>query len=572
MDPDSIEQLMQTEHEQRPVQKLLRLAAWLRQATCIFAQIDNESLIGMIKFATLSWHRPDYVIIRQGEIGDCFYVIVRGSVSVYARPSKRKTRREVVAGDLTYARGIQDRMRFGNELAQLNSGRCFGELSVLKKDGERNASIITDEQTVLICFKRKIFLQFVHEKFANELLRKSGFVQTSPLFKKWPSAYKNLLTECLQIRNVDFGETIIEQGDEVNSLYFVLKGQAKLCVNTEKHLKQYKDTMPKQFSKILCQYYEDDTDEDDDIYKFPVLLKRRRKEKEGFFATEMRARPNLDICVLIGENGLIGDLEAVYDLPTYSASYYCLEAITLYELDLSSFIRLIVKKNPDTFETMRRIAEAKLRFRNSSIKGGIPLYAALLQSDLQRKTEKLGLPKLFPRLLVLKQKKDEKKTQAIQQDKNDDRSKLNSRLQKVRMSINPATGEVIVKTTDDSRNSAMAWEENRRRHSIIQREGTRGKILPLLKQMLPNVQEGEESQGSASSKASPIDDNTKSGSDDVRKFVKLQNAAMAAQNFKKGLRKKDSNKEDQAPLEQYKDLKKKMQSLSRTTQRVSWTG
>ena len=149
-------------------------------------------------------------------------------------------------------------------------------------------------------------MQFVHEKFANELLRKSGFVQTSPLFKKWPSAYKNLLTECLQIRNVDFGETIIEQGDEVTSLYFVLKGQAKLCVNTEKHLKQYKDTMPKQFSKILCQHYEDNTDEDDDIYKFPVLLKRRRKEKEGFFATEMRARPNLDLCVLIGENGLIG--------------------------------------------------------------------------------------------------------------------------------------------------------------------------------------------------------------------------------------------------------------------------
>lgn len=186
------------------------------------------------------------------------------------------------------------------------SGRCFGELSVLKKDGERNASIVTDEQTLLICFKREIFLKFVHEKFANELLRKSGFVQTCPLFKKWPSAYKNLLTECLQIRQVEYGETIVEQGMEATSLFFVIKGQAKLSVNTEMHLRQYRGCVSKQFYKRLLSYYDDDIDEDDDIYKFPVLLRRRRKEKEGFFATEMRCRHDIDLCVIISENGLIG--------------------------------------------------------------------------------------------------------------------------------------------------------------------------------------------------------------------------------------------------------------------------
>ena len=131
-------------------------------------------------------------------------------------------------------------------------------------------------------------------------------MQACPLFKKWPSAYKNLLTECLQIRNVEYGESIVVQGSDVTSLFFVIKGQAKLCVNTDMHLRQYRGCLSKNFYERLSSYYDDDIDEDDDIYKFPVLLRRRRKEKEGFFATEMRQRPGIDLCVVVSENGLIG--------------------------------------------------------------------------------------------------------------------------------------------------------------------------------------------------------------------------------------------------------------------------
>ncbi len=186
------------------------------------------------------------------------------------------------------------------------SGRCFGELSVLSDHGERNATIITDEPTVLICFEREIFLRFVHEKFANELLRKSGFVQTNSLFKKWPIAYKNLLTECLQIRSVEFGETIVEQGAVVNSIYFVIEGQAKISVNTNRHQYQYKGTITPQFDRQLATQYQNDDSDDDGIVKFPVIERRRRRREEGFFATEMRKRPDIDLCLVVGVNGMIG--------------------------------------------------------------------------------------------------------------------------------------------------------------------------------------------------------------------------------------------------------------------------
>ena len=297
-------------------------------------------------------------------------------------------------------------------LSFTGSGRCFGELSILREGHERNASIITDEPTVLICLKRDTYLRFVPQTYAKDLLRKAGFVQANPLFKNWPAAYKNLLTESLQIRNVSYGETIVEQGEDVNAIYFVAVGQAQISTNPSLHRIQYPAEFRSPKSIYGQQVYEerhksDDIDDEVDALqvKFPVLQRRRQMQCDGFFAAELRQRPELDLCVIVCTNGIIGDVESVFDLPTFSATYRCLSELTLYELDISTFIRLTAKKNVDTFETIRKVAIAKLKFRDDSIKGGIPLYKILLRSISKEKNNKIFLPKL----LLLQAKKDKEK-------------------------------------------------------------------------------------------------------------------------------------------------------------------
>ena len=105
---------------------------------------------------------------------------------------------------------------------------------------------------------------------------------------------------------MDYGETVVAQGSGVRSLFFVVEGQAKICTNTEMHLRQYRGGASNKFYECLASYYNYDIDDVDDIYKFPVLLRRRRKDKEGFFATEMRKRPDIDLCITVAENGIIG--------------------------------------------------------------------------------------------------------------------------------------------------------------------------------------------------------------------------------------------------------------------------
>lgn len=114
--------------------------------------------------------------------------------------------------------------------------------------------------------------------------------------------------------------------------------------------------------------------------------------------------------------------------------------MTTYELDITSFVRLIIKKNPDTFENMRKFAEAKLRFRNSVIKGGIPLYTTLLEASSRERLAKLGTTNLISRLVGMQNKKDERRLAARgipqsggnQQEKSDERRQSIARMQKVK--------------------------------------------------------------------------------------------------------------------------------------------
>ena len=47
-----------------------------------------------------------------------FYVIVRGTVSVYSKPMQHQL--SIVGKEINIAKGLQERMRFGTELAQLS--------------------------------------------------------------------------------------------------------------------------------------------------------------------------------------------------------------------------------------------------------------------------------------------------------------------------------------------------------------------------------------------------------------------------------------------------------------------
>ena len=108
--------------------------------------------------------------------------------------------------------------------------------------------------------------------------------------------------------------------------------------------------------------------------------------------------------------------------------------MTLYELDISNFIRLIVKKNSETFETIKRLAALKIRYRNSTIRGGIPLYAALIAPTVPQSTEGMGPSKSFLKQNFLEKKKEGIRERFRGHRMKEGRNKALSTLQKVTLS------------------------------------------------------------------------------------------------------------------------------------------
>lgn len=253
----------------------------------------------------------------------------------------------------------------------LGPGRCFGELSVFGSNSERNATIITDEVCVLVCISRETCLRFISEEFAAEIVQRSSFVANHPFFRTWTLPYRHLLEENLQLRHLKYGEKVAKQGEFLEAVYFVLEGQATLRMNPI-HLQQ-------QYSHLLSKIKRPVLEEGcfDPFQKLSVIERRRLRRNEGYFACEQRYR-ELDICT-VGSGGIIGDIETVLDLPYYTVTAECTQELKIYEIDKSSFLRIIVKKNPETYEKMRRSVHEKIQYRNSKVAGGIPIYTALLE-------------------------------------------------------------------------------------------------------------------------------------------------------------------------------------------------
>ena len=282
--------------------------------------------------------------------------------------------------DNQYVKNIKERItRFGTELIQFKNGRTFGELVFLGDRKERSATVIADEATELISVDEQLYRRCLHA-YDTLWKEKYSFVQTSPLFASWGNAYKSLLAESLTPIKVNFWSFLAKQGQPCNSLFFVSKGLATVVVDQSLSSKQYSHLKPKEsIKKGTKKNCEEESDmEENELRPLTVIERRRRRNALGYAAMESRLRLREQNVATIGVNAVIGDIEFILDLSTYSASIVCAESLEVYELDKQSFHRIIAKKNFETLEYMRGMVMAKLQARCERL-ARTPLYSWLFE-------------------------------------------------------------------------------------------------------------------------------------------------------------------------------------------------
>ena len=316
--------------------ELMNLTKDLKVFENIAKSIEHQNICSSITLVTC---KPNEVVIRQGDQGDCLYYILHGLVSIQL--------------SIQIDTGIQDKNQIVNvvkNIGELRDGEIFGELALLYNI-PRTASIIALTDTSLIKIDKMPFTKYLKNVFEGQLQDQIEFLQICPIFNKMP---KDLLIKIgirAVIKKFATGQVILKNDTKSDSIFVIRRGTVKvikeiLFIKNENKIR--KKRMRRNRSQILD--YEDYTNrqqlENEKVLELLALGPSEEDMREDNFIKKS----------IILEILKIGDIFPSY----YSSNELYLDVqfesdnpCELIELDISHIKEII----PDTFEFIKKYSK-----------------------------------------------------------------------------------------------------------------------------------------------------------------------------------------------------------------------
>lgn len=316
--------------------ELMNLTKDLKVFENIARSIEHQNICSSITLVTC---KPNDIVIRQGDLGDCLYYILHGLVTIQL--------------SIQIDTGIQDKNQIvivEKNIGELRDGEIFGELALLYNI-PRTASVIALTDTSLIKIDKMPFTKYLKNVFEGQLQDQIEFLQICPIFNKMP---KELLIK-LGIRSVikkfATGQIILKNDTKSDSIFVIRRGTVKvikeiLFIKNENKIR--KKRLRRNRSQILD--YEDYTNrqqlENEKVLELLALGPSEEDMREDNF---IKKSITLEILK-------IGDIFPSY----YSSNELYLDVqfesdnpCELIELDISHIKEII----PETFEFIKKYSK-----------------------------------------------------------------------------------------------------------------------------------------------------------------------------------------------------------------------
>ncbi|KAI0479913.1 camp-dependent protein kinase regulatory subunit [Xylaria cf. heliscus] len=178
----------------------------------LFSHLDEEQtaqILGALQEKPIP--AKDIKVVTQGDAGDYFYVVEKGSFDVYVNDSGA-----VQLGP----EGM------GKRVGTVQAGGSFGELALMY-NAPRAATVVSAEPTcTLWALDRVTFRRILMEStFARRRLYEK-FLEEVPLLASLTPYERSKIADALETQKYPAGTTIIRQGDIGQSFYLVESGEA----------------------------------------------------------------------------------------------------------------------------------------------------------------------------------------------------------------------------------------------------------------------------------------------------------------------------------------------------------
>jgi len=329
----SLLEIKPSKREDKTCLELMNLTKNLKIFENISRSIEHQNICSTL---TLETYKPNEVIIKQGDKGECLYHILHGLVSVQL--------------NIQIDTGIQDKSQVVNVLkniCELSDGDFFGELALIYNI-PRTATITALTETSLIRIDKHPFNRYLKHLFEGQLEDQIEFMQLCPIFNGMPKELLIKLGIRANIKKFATGQIILKNDSKCDSIYIIRRGTVKVTkeINFIKNeLKVKKRRLKRNLSDIL----------DFEKYRnYKIMEKEKMKEILSFGPTEQDIKEdNYERKQITLEILKIGDI-----FPSY---YACNELYLdvqfesdnpceLIEIDTGNIKEII----PDTYEFVKK--------------------------------------------------------------------------------------------------------------------------------------------------------------------------------------------------------------------------
>ncbi|EAU84921.1 cAMP-dependent protein kinase regulatory subunit [Coprinopsis cinerea okayama7 len=210
------------------IEQLRRIKAAIRN-NFIFRDLDEEQEKGVLDAMQERQVVKNEVVIRQGDVGEYFYVVEAGQLNCYIRteplPPNWLSQPNILTD--TGEKFIQPKHHpeLGRLVQECKAGSSFGELALMYGH-PRAASVLAIEPSTLWALDRITFRTIILKAAHRRRTMYERFLSTVPLLSSLDAAERSKIADALNSSVYKDGEAVVKQGELGDTFFFVEEGEA----------------------------------------------------------------------------------------------------------------------------------------------------------------------------------------------------------------------------------------------------------------------------------------------------------------------------------------------------------
>lgn len=209
---------IKTVHPKTDVEKMKVREAITKndKAHMLFAHLNDAAIADLVDAFYTVDVQPGQHLIRQGDYGDRFYIVLEGSFDIFI--SRTEPESNVMGPP--------------EKVSSVGPGGSFGELALMY-NAARAATVIPATEARVLALDREAFQMLVAKAHTQKLEMYEGWLNTVPVLQSLNHYELAKLSDLLQNHLYDEGDTIIQEGEEGDKFYILEMGELECFVALE---------------------------------------------------------------------------------------------------------------------------------------------------------------------------------------------------------------------------------------------------------------------------------------------------------------------------------------------------